>query len=211
MRRARHRILRVLSFESSLTTAPSARLRCSPIAAATVALRQVSVSGSIVDDFADIQLQQEFFNVSTLCHIRPAVDVRPRCAGGVSQRVTPWLLMRPRRVQESATPFPEAAYFFPLNFASGVYDITVSIGGERVVKGRVMDKAAAKAAFERAKDEGRTAAMLTVRAAKHDARARACVCPPASRTIAHAAHPARAVWSLMRPHVPACLPCLPAA
>jgi len=36
------------------------------IAASTVALRQVSVSGSIVDDFADIQLQQEFFNVSLL-------------------------------------------------------------------------------------------------------------------------------------------------
>jgi hypothetical protein len=57
----------------------------------------------------------------------------------------------------------EAFYYFPLNADSAVYQLECKLGNNRIVKGKVMEKAAARKAFQAAVDQGRHAAMLEVR------------------------------------------------
>jgi Ca-activated chloride channel family protein len=59
-------------------------------------------------------------------------------------------------------PFPEtieAVYTFPLPNDAAVDDMTITVG-ERVVKGRIMERKQAQAVYDRAKQEGKVAALL---------------------------------------------------
>lgn len=64
--------------------------------------------------------------------------------------------------QEFENPFPmpiEAVYTFPLSQNGAVDDMTMTVGN-RVVKGRIMKRAAARQVYEQAKEEGKAASLL---------------------------------------------------
>jgi Ca-activated chloride channel homolog len=71
-------------------------------------------------------------------------------------------IARVRVVQEFQNDFAEpieAVYTFPLSHDSAVDDMTMTIG-ERVIKGRIMKRAAARRVYEAAKEEGKAASLL---------------------------------------------------
>lgn len=71
-------------------------------------------------------------------------------------------IARVRVVQEFQNDFAEpieAVYTFPLSQDSAVDDMTMTIG-TRVIKGRIMKRAAARRVYETAKEEGKAAGLL---------------------------------------------------
>jgi Ca-activated chloride channel family protein len=71
-------------------------------------------------------------------------------------------LSRVTVTQTFQNPFPEsieAVYTFPLPNDAAVDDMTITVG-ERVIKGRIMERKQAQQAYEKAKQEGKVAALL---------------------------------------------------
>src|SRR5215813_6303528 len=71
-------------------------------------------------------------------------------------------LARVRVTQEFANGFAfpiEAVYTFPLSQNGAVDDMTMTVGG-RIIRGKIMKREEARATYEQAKSEGKTASLL---------------------------------------------------
>ena len=103
-------------------------------------------------DAGSLQTLDEKGNPSGLCPLKHT-DVKAEISGYLS-RVTV--------TQQFINPFPnkiEAVYKFPLPQAAAVDDMTMLVGA-RVVKGKIMRREAAQAAYDTAKQMGKVASLL---------------------------------------------------